>query len=221
MKPILAVFMLLMSLFKVNSLIAQIEIPLVNPSFEDIPRAGGSTFSLPIEGWTDCRQFPKHTPPDIHSADSKFWSVSKQPYNGATFLGLVVRPDGSNECVWQKLSEPLEKGKSYILSVFLCQAEKYLSGLSPEGELVGFNQPAIIRIFGSASDNYDSLLAETNPIDHSDWLEYTLELNPERTITHLIIEAYFEDIHNPGAGHVLVDHARLFMNDALPAGRQK
>ncbi|HJW29839.1 MAG TPA: hypothetical protein VJ508_11440, partial [Saprospiraceae bacterium] len=89
-------------------------IKLDNPSFEDIPRAG--TFSTPaIKGWFDCGQanFPSETPPDIHPVATPAWEVSKEAYDGATFLGMVTRDNDSWESLSQALSSPILGGTCY------------------------------------------------------------------------------------------------------------
>ncbi|HZV43784.1 MAG TPA: hypothetical protein VFF90_04875, partial [Saprospiraceae bacterium] len=83
-------------------------IKLQNPSFEDTPRRGGE-FSSPIKGWQDCgmTRFPGESPPDIHPVPATAWEVSKDPYDGATYLGMVTRDNDSWESISQALSSPI------------------------------------------------------------------------------------------------------------------
>ncbi|MEO6130368.1 MAG: hypothetical protein ABIQ02_00875, partial [Saprospiraceae bacterium] len=89
------------------ALIAQEAVMLENPSFEDIPRAGGQS-TAPIKGWHDCglTKFHGETPPDIHPVPTSAWEVSKPAYDGNTYLGMVVRYNDTYESLSQALSSP-------------------------------------------------------------------------------------------------------------------
>ena len=85
---------------------------LDNPSFESEPKQGSyynkvmdSKF---IDSWFDCGfiEYPFESKPDIHSAESRFWSVKHAPSEGNTFLGLTVRDNGSWESITQDLIVP-------------------------------------------------------------------------------------------------------------------
>jgi hypothetical protein len=84
--------------FVIRGAFTQEVIKLQNPSFEDIPRAG-SGMTPPITGWFDCGKtnFQSETPPDIHPVETGAWGVSKDAYDGATYLGMVVRDNDSWE----------------------------------------------------------------------------------------------------------------------------
>jgi hypothetical protein len=196
----------------------QTVIPLINPSIEDVPRAGGMGLQVPINGWYDFNHFPKESPPDIHSAVTRFWEVSTAPYDGVTFLGLVTRPNGTYEGVFQYLRAPLEEDAVYVLSIFLCQDARYFSPLASsrtitfqkpaEVELVAFTSPVIVRIWGSYDGEYGELLSESTPVDHPDWREYVFDLLPTKGYPGLIVEVYFAD-EEAVAGHVLIDKLTL------------
>ena len=109
--------------------LGQDTIVLNNPSFEDTPRAGGLSYNIPIKGWHDCAKavYPRQSPPDIHP-HPQAWLVSVDPYDGKTFLGMVVRQDDqeSHEFISQVLEIPLKKGECYSFSIHLAQSDTYM-----------------------------------------------------------------------------------------------
>ncbi len=118
---------------------AQIEIPLKNPSFEEdgkafwgyiYPRTNGSIYPrTTIKSWTACG--PRiQTPPDIHSADTLFWSAKQVPHDGNYFLGMVTRSNGTKEGISQELTEYLQKGSMYKFSFFASQSKTYVSNMT-------------------------------------------------------------------------------------------
>ena len=94
------------------SLLAQKEAPIVlnNPSFEDVP----SLSHTPI-GWYDCGQV-RTSPPDVQPG---FWGVTTAPYNGSSYLGMVVRDNETWESVGQRLSRPMENNSCYELGMYI------------------------------------------------------------------------------------------------------
>lgn len=185
-------------------------IKLGNPSFEDIPRAGGSAFPLPIIGWFDCgrSKFPSETPPDIHPANSA-WQVSKQPQHGATYLGIVVRDDETWESLSQAFSAPLKAGECYAMSVYLCRSERYMSRRTEKGDsLYPFDRPAVLRIYGGKSFCEEGeLLAVSEPVSDFNWKEYTFKLEPSMDHRYITIQAFYKTpVLVPYNGHVLVDN---------------
>jgi hypothetical protein len=196
---------------------AQEEALLTNPSFEDIPRAGGTGYPMPIRGWFDLGQFPKETPPDIHGINTGYWKVTTFPHDGNTFLGLVTRPDGSYEGVYTNPIGRLVQGERYRLNVFLCHDTGYESAIKethnlPQAEqrMIKFDTPIILRIWGSWNGEYDELFFESKPINHTDWRRYVVDLLPSNTYRVLIIEAYHPTgQENPVAGNLLIDNMQL------------
>lgn len=208
-------FLLYVLIINGSLLSGQTEIPLNNPSFEDIPRQGGAGYPVPISGWSDINLFTQQSPPDIHGMGTNYWKVTTAPYDGNTFLGLCIRPNGSHEGVYQNLTVPIEQGAAYKMTMFLCQDPGFASPIGPsktrEVELVKFNHPARVRIWGSFEGEYGELLSESKPIDHSDWREYEFDLYPTQGYPSLILEVYFQNESLKSvAGHVLIDKVKLF-----------
>ncbi len=190
-------------------LFGQIIINLDNPSFEDLPRAG-TAYTPPIKGWYDCgSQFPGETPPDIHPVPTHAWQVSMQPYDGNTYLGLVVRYSGTFESVSQELNHTLVKDKCYSFSAFLARSDQYKSLTQrSNASLENFINPAVLRIWGgNDACARTELLGQSFPVDNSTWKEYKFVLWPKEDHSFITIEAYFSDDAKTGYnGHVMVDN---------------
>ncbi|MFZ1677453.1 MAG: hypothetical protein WAT91_09275 [Saprospiraceae bacterium] len=210
-KSIIQICICLLGLLCHNSfLFGQITISLDNPSFEEIPRAG-TAYTPSIMGWHDCgfAQFPDETPPDIHPVPAHAWEVSMQPYDGHTYLGLVVRYNGTYESVSQELNHILTKEKCYSFSAFLARSDTYVSGTRrSKSNLENFISPAVLRIWGgNKSCDRLELLGQSDPIDHANWKEYDFVLRPREDYTYITIEAYYADPDKPANnGHIMVDN---------------
>ena len=193
------------------SLHSQDTIYLKNPSFEDMPRKGGM-YSTFIMGWKDCglQSFPGESPPDIHPVPEKSaWGVTMEPFDGHTYLGLVIRYNDTYESVSQELSRPLEEGKCYLFSALLAKSKIYKSGTRrSRGELENFAHPAILKIWGG--DDFSSrgeLLAETVPVDNNQWMIFDFNLSPDKNWTAITIEAFYDKATlQPYNGNIMVDN---------------
>src|SRR5688572_11407040 len=190
------------------SLIAQDQIHLKNPSFEDVPRQGAPGQSM-IKDWHDCgwKQFPSESPPDIHPVPGNAWGVSKLPKDGRTFLGLVVRDNDTYESLSQKLESPLSKEKCYTLSVYLARSEFYKSRTMKSQEIENFISPVVLQIWGG--DNLcdkKQLLAQSAPVENAVWMINEFILSPNSDYSFVTIEAFYVtgnlEAYN---GHILVD----------------
>ncbi|HLF63706.1 MAG TPA: OmpA family protein [Saprospiraceae bacterium] len=184
-------------------------IRLGNPSFEDIPHAGGPGYPFPIVGWLDCgrTRFPNETPPDIHPASA--WEVTKPPQHGTTYLGMVVRDDETWESLSQAFSAPLKAGECYALSLWLSRSERYLSVRRHDADsLYPFDRPAVLRIWGGKSFcDEGELLAVSEPVNDYAWKKYTFKLEPVMDHRFITLQAFYKTpVLNPYNGHVLVDN---------------
>ncbi|MBX2816666.1 MAG: OmpA family protein [Saprospiraceae bacterium] len=191
------------------------EIALYNPSFEDIPR-----HSLPPRGWIDCG-FPGETPPDVQPSGA--WEVYRPAYHGNTYLGIVTRENDTWESVGQRLVSPLLKGQCYEFSMYMCMSSEYWSAVIPDSvkdvqltdeeraalQEKNFNRPIILRIWGG--DGYctkKELLASSEPVENTYWEKYSFRFEPERDISHLVFEAFYNTpTLFPYNGNLLLDHA--------------
>lgn len=190
--------------FPVSS-IAQADLPieLSNPSFEDMPR-----HSKAPRGWYDCGN-PYESPPDVHPTPDASFSVSKAPFSGETYLGMVVRDNDTHEGVGQRLRSPIEGGKCYEFSLALSRSESYISISRQTDKQVNYTTPAKLRIWGG--NNYcvkAELLAESSVVTNQRWLIYNFRFEPTSTHKFIMMEAFYTTpVLFPYNGHILIDSA--------------
>ncbi len=185
---------------------AQESIHFKNPSFEDHPHINRT----PKE-WVDCG-FPGESPPDTYPSGD--YDVTKNAYDGRTYLGLVTRDNDTWEAVSQQLSSPLERGQCYRFSIFLARSPvlNSVSRKSPERHDAKYITPVVFRIWGGRSPcDKQELLAVTEPIKSVDWEEYFFNLSPTNDdVTHLLFEVYYSDQYGASYnGNLLLDKASM------------
>lgn len=183
-----------------EALFAQPLIYLENPSFEDAP-----SVAHPPVGWYYCGQVGE-SPPDIHPGG--FFGVERQAQDGVTFVGMVVRDNGTHEAIGQRLSSPLAAGQCYSFSIYAARSEIYQSVSRLTGAPTNYENPAALYIWGGfANCDRRELLARTSSILDNAWKQYTLSLHPAESYTHLLVEAYYSIPGPPYNGNVLIDLA--------------
>lgn len=218
-----------------------IPIRLNNPDFEGIPAAAN-----PPSGWLDCG-LPGETPPDtqplIASYSDTVWTspptpgkniprkfkvvkrdtgllfnVRTLPYSGKSYLGMVVRENGSYEAISQFLASALIKDQCYFFNVFCARSDSYLSSaISRKGEMkvAEFTSPCVLRVWGGNSPcERGELLGKTGNIINTRWNRYQFKLAPKNNnYRYLILEVYYQTPtlfeYN---GNVLLDKA----SDIIP-----
>jgi hypothetical protein len=169
-----------------------------NPSLEDEP-----AHSHPPLGWFYCDDAGE-SPPDIHPGG--FFGVTKAPHDGLTYLGLVVRDNGTNEGIGQRLSNLLSPGQCYELHFFAARSDQHQSMSRSTGQFVKFDQAAQVRIWGGMHNcDKSGLLAQSGPISNTDWEGYTLRFNAPQVYTHFVIEAAHLESRSAYNGNVLLD----------------
>lgn len=198
------------------ALSAQDVIKLQNPSFEDMPRKGGE-FSSPIKGWHDCglSKFPGESPPDIHPVPANAWEVSKDAYDGMTYLGMVTRYNDTWESLSQALSVPIQGGSCYSFSAFVSRSEQYKSGTTRSRDVPeNFVRPSVLLIWGgNFFCDKAELLGESPSVSNTDWKMYKFTFRPQRTHKYITIEAFYKTPILEGYnGHILLDA----MSDIVP-----
>lgn len=162
-----------------------LRIQLENASFEGEP----ADATMPV-GWHRC---DRNSTPDILPG---FWGVLQEAYDGDTFLGLITRQDGSKESIAQRLPTPLLPTECYRLTADLAHSKKY----------VDYNTPIKLRLWGGETRcARTQLLAETDPIGHTDWRSYVFDWIPKSRMNYLIIEAY-APAEDRVMGNVLIDN---------------
>ncbi len=176
-------------------------IRLINPSFEDYPRAE----RVP-HGWRDCG-FPGESAPDTHPSGA--FDVIKYPSDGNTYLGMVVRDNDTWERVSQQLSTPIQAETCYSFSINLSRSELYVSASRETGTRANYVQPIKLVIWGG--DGYcekRERLGESPLVANTSWKPYAFKFEPKLTHTHITLEAFYKTpVLFPYNGNILIDKA--------------
>ncbi|MCB0653854.1 MAG: OmpA family protein [Saprospiraceae bacterium] len=174
---------------------------LTNPSFEDFPQP-----SHPPRGWTDCG-WPLESPPDTHPAGN--FEVVKPAYDGATYLGMVVRDNETWESVSQRLSQPMKAGNCYSFTIMLARSELYVSVSQARGEDANYTTPVKLKIYGGLNAcGRNEILGETKEIVNHRWVEYKFKFEPSEDFSYITLEAFYKTpTLFPYNGNVLLDKA--------------
>ncbi len=174
------------SLYVSQPLIAQFDpIHLDNASFEGTPADATTPAS-----WHPCAP---GTTPDILPGP---WAVTNEAHDGDTYVGLIVRPDGSYESIGQRLSRPLKPNECYTIRIALAHSPTYY----------GFNKPLKLRIYGGKRKcQLDQLLVQSPLITHTEFRIYEFELRPKKPIYYLIFEAFHKEGPFSYKGNILLD----------------
>ncbi len=204
-----SVFLLLLPfIFISQNLLSQGDpIVLINPSFEGIAGEGSLNGVLP-RGWFDCG-FPGETVPDVHPKEGSAFQVTKEPFDGNTYIGMVVRENDTWERISQRLSTPMEGGKCYEFSISLCRSELYVSLSRLDGEMKNYTKPAKLRIWGGSSYcERNELLAESSLVANTRWLKYDFRFEPSQTHNFIVFEVFYKTPSPfPYNGNILLDDA--------------
>lgn len=190
---------------------------LRNPSFEDTPKRGGDDIKG-ILAWFDCGKinFPAESPPDIHP--NGYWENNLPAADGNTYVGMVVRDNGTYESVSQRLDTILVGGKCYRFSINLSRAAKYVSQTRLTGQMDNYITPVVLRIWGGTGFcNEKELLGESQPVNNTSWQINAFEFNPKNNIRYITFEAYYKTpTFLPYNGNLLVDGASDILRVACP-----
>jgi len=191
---------LLLLLFSLSYVGFSQNIKFSNPSFEDFPRAG----RVPID-WYNCG-FPNETPPDIQP-DPTF-DVSKEAYDGGTYLGMVTRDNNTWESVSQSMSETLKEGACYQFEIYLARSLAYMSVSRISNKGANYVTPVKLRVWGGVGHcGKAQLLHETKLVTHTEWKPYLIQFEARKAYTHITFEAYYDDPNlSPYNGNLLLDY---------------
>lgn len=174
---------------------------LTNPSFEDFPQPGH-----PPRGWTDCG-WKSESPPDTHPAGN--FEVVKPAFDGATYLGMVVRDNETWESVSQRLSQPMKAGNCYSFTIMLARSELYVSVSQARGEDANYTTPVKLKIYGGLNAcGRNEIIGETKEIVNHRWVEYKLKFEPSENFSYITLEVFYKTpTLFPYNGNVLLDKA--------------
>ncbi|HRI59485.1 MAG TPA: hypothetical protein PK228_07170 [Saprospiraceae bacterium] len=180
---------------------------LKNPSFEkDEPAAG----VIP-EGWLNMGA-PNETPPDIQPG---MFEVNLKAQDGKVYLGLVTRDNNTWEGVGQLLDGYLQKDSSYMFSLYLARSNSFISMSKATLQEATYNAPTILKIWGvNSQTGQDELLAESEPVSHSQWTNYTFTLKPTvADFDEIDLMAYYAPGFEQKNGNLLIDNCSAIIKD--------
>lgn len=173
-----------------TSSVAFSQIRLHNASFEGLPQDA----TVPME-WSTCE--PGSTPDILPGA----WGVLNEPNEGSTFMGLIIRENGSFESVGQFLTEPLQANYCYEFSIYLSHSNVY----------AGYNLPIGLNIWGGGKGcEKSTLIGSVDMIDHLHWKKYTFRFVPSEELYFFQIEATkAKGVFRSYKGNVLIDNCSV------------
>lgn len=182
-------------------------IKLVNPSFEGLAQIGTEAPRGP-RGWVDCG-FRGETAPDIHPVPGSPFQVTKPPYDGSTYLGMVVRDNDTWEAISQYLRQPLKADQCYRFRIHIAKSPMYVSISKKTGEGANYTTPTTLRVWGGDKPcGKIQLLHTTKAIINTRWIEYEMEFRPKRDYQYIVFEAFYRTpVLFPYNGNVIVDNA--------------
>lgn len=179
-----------------------------NPSFEGPPGID----TLP-PSW---QPFDEYSTPDTEPLDCDYFTAS----DGLTYITLVTRGEGhdfpgTSENIFTTMSESLEPGRYYQLSVDLASRDD-VGHFSWEEGFVAYTLPVILRVYATDGKPLKGeLLSESEVISHEAWGKHHLILIPRNISPALILE-----VANAGSaagwGNLLLDNLEMEEIDELP-----
>lgn len=171
-----------------------------NESFEKDKAKMGK---MPIN-WENCGA-KDETPIDIHGKKYAYFGVTQKAQAGDNFVALITRENNTVEGMGQRLQERLKKNTHYIFRLHLARADHYSADGKKETAEPNYNQPVVLRIWGGNSIcEKNQILAQTPPIKHQEWEEYTVSFTAAEDTDFIILEAYFSE-DQPYNGNLLID----------------
>ncbi len=139
------------------------------------------------------------------------YQINAVPKEGKLFVGLRTRRENIYEGMGQQLATPLRKDSTYQWNVWLAHASKYIVPTVKKGKQNGkvtCNGITKLRVLGINSVTHEQeLLAETDPVNHAEWRNYSLSLNPKRIeCDQIILAAYYNLGNFIKQGNLLIDN---------------
>ena len=173
-----------------------------NPSFEGEPKAT----TMPA-GWQNLYPGKAYSSVDIQPG---FFGCSTTPQHGKSYIGMVVREDGSHEGLYQNLVVSLQKDSMYTFSLWACLSSTYASPTSfSYGEHRSFYNPVRLMIIGiNKKTNKQEILLTSEIIKSTIWqkIEFSF-IVPDKDLNAIGIVAIPVDetdvFYN---GHILIDN---------------
>jgi hypothetical protein len=196
-KTTLLAFLLLAPLLNVS---AQEVFKLKNPSFEKDKSGPG----IIPDGWLNMGA-PNESPPDIQPG---MFDVTLKAQDGKVYLGLVVRDNNTWEGVGQRLDGYLKKDSAYTFSLYLARSNSFISMSRVTLQEATYNSPTVLKVWGvNTQTQQEELLAESEPVSHSQWTQYTFTLKPTLAdFDEIDLMAYYAPNFEQRNGNLLIDN---------------
>lgn len=188
---------LVLLIFQVATASGQDIIPLRNPSMEALPGPGKTP---PF--WHFCGP-PQETPPDVHPSGA--FGIQKKAAHGQTYIGLVVRDNGTTEKISQRLETPLIAGQTYRFQCYAARPEIYRSISRSTMQPDSFTRAIRLRLWGVQHCEKMLLLGSTPLITNTEWQLYHFEFTPDQTINGIMFEAWYDTDETYYNGGIFLD----------------
>lgn len=197
--------LILLSCFFKNTLQSQPSVIfLQNPSFEDEPG-----YSRTPIGWFFCGVIGE-SPPDIHPAE--LFGVGQNAVHGNTYVGMVVRDNGTWEGLSQWLEVPLQAGQCYQFSLYAARSLHYESVSRINNLLTNYDKPVVLRVWaGNLNCERSELLAVSDVVESTNWQRFIFNIKPTQSYNRVVLEAYYTNDAKAYCGNVLLDHITPFV----------
>jgi len=176
-----------------------------NSSFEE-GEAGLHT--LPI-GWHNCGEVDRSPPDLFESGVENDFNVNVIGDKGSKFVGLVVRSDGTRECMYQQLPQTIESGE-YLIDLTVARSKRYTSIDLVTGDIVEYNQPVILQVIGIDEIGNEELFYSSVLIDSESWINLKYGFNINRSFKKIRVTPNYGQLDSiPYNGNVLIDEFKI------------
>lgn len=195
---------------------------LRNGGMEDVPTPGAVGGRV-VREWVDCGKINESAPDIQPSPDFRqlYFEVDIAPYEGSTYLGMVVRENETYEGLSQGVRAILEPDKTYVFKVALARSPQYISDARSgvPGEKTDHHRACVFQLWGGTTYCQErELLAESIPIEHTNWEEYEFIFQPNEIYDFVSINVFWvPPFLMPYNGNLLVDDCFLSVTDIAPS----
>jgi hypothetical protein len=171
---------------------------LLNGSFED----GEPGLSKVPDYWETCG-YTGQSPGDLHENGAGYFDVTQKAVSATQFVGMVVRSDGTKECLQQELISPIAPG-FYELELTLSKSAFYVSIDRITKTDANYSTPVLLEIIGLTEDGAETVLFSTAEITSTEWIKIEELISVEERLIGIKIAPNFsgDDFYN---GNILID----------------
>lgn len=171
-------------------------------AFRNAPLEGEPQANTAPHDWYYCN-FPGESPPDLHPKG--LYRVRLPAADGATYVGMVCRDNGTFESIGQHLPTPLRAGQCYRWRGQVARSPRYQAIVRSTLRADDFSAPIRLVFYGGSvacADEY--ILGWSDSITNEKWQTITVTLRVPARGEHLRIGVIPLDSSSVN-GHVLLD----------------